>query len=181
MEGLDRYKPLSELYSRVVDGTQFGIRDGPFSQSISDHATEANRLQTVGMLTDANREALADGWQVWNADDTRLIVAYRPDVFDGATFDPACMPTIYLTRGRRTKRPEGSRNLPPDAPWTVTLFLEPDVTTSPEFYADRETAIAGVLELAQQFTAGDVDYRGLYQVPRNEYFAELDKMTGPTG
>jgi hypothetical protein len=180
MKGLDRYKPLSELDSRVGDSTLFCTYDSPDYRSISDHATEINWLHTVDMLTDANRKALAAGWQVWNADDTRLIIAYRPDVFDGATFDPACMPTIYLTRGRRTKRPEGSRNLPPDAPWTVTLFLEPDVTTSPEFYPDRKAAVAGALELAQRFTAGDVDYRSLYQVPRTEYFLKLDQMTGRT-
>jgi hypothetical protein len=130
------------------------------------------------MLTDAERESLAEGWRVWNADDTRLILAYRPDVFDGAAFDPACMPTIYVTRGRKTKRPEGSRNLPPDAPWTVTLFLEPDVSTDPEFHDGREPAVEAALSLAGSFAAGEVDYRGLYQLPRETYLDELDRLTG---
>jgi hypothetical protein len=130
------------------------------------------------MLTDAERDSLADGWRVWNADDTRLILAYRPDVFDGTAFDPACMPTIYLTRGRKTKRPEGNRRLPPDAPWTVTLYLEPDVNTDPEFHDGREAAVEGTLALAERFAAGEVDYRSVYQVPRERYFEELDRLTG---
>lgn len=131
------------------------------------------------MLTDAERETLAEGWHVWNADDTRLILAYRPDIFDGDAFDPACMPTIYVTRGRRTKRPEGNRNLPPDAPWTVTLFLEPDVSAQPTFHDGRNEAVEAALELAESFAAGDVDYRGLYQLPRETYLDELDRVTGP--
>jgi hypothetical protein len=130
------------------------------------------------MLTDAERETLAEGWRVWNADDTRLVLAYRPDVFDGDAFDPACMPTIYVTRGRRTKRPEGNRNLPPDAPWTVTLFLEPDVSAQPTFHDGRSEAVEAALELAESFAAGDVDYRGLYQLPRETYLDELDRVTG---
>jgi hypothetical protein len=130
------------------------------------------------MLTDAERESLTDGWRVWNTDDTRLILAYRPDVFDGTTFDPALMPTLYLTRGRKSKRPEGNRNLPPDAPWTVTLYLEPDVNTDPEFFDGREAAVAGALALADRFSEGRVDYRDVYQVPRERYFEELDRLTG---
>ena len=130
------------------------------------------------MLTDAERDALVEAWRVWNADDTRLILAYRPDVFDGAAFDPACMPTIYVTRGRRSKRPEGNRNLPPDAPWTVTLFLEPDVSTQPTFHDGRSAAVEAALALAEEFAAGDVDYRALYQLPRDRYLDELDRLTG---
>jgi hypothetical protein len=128
------------------------------------------------MLTDAERDTLADGWRVWNADESRLVLAYRPEVFDGDAFDPACMPTIYLTRGRKTKRPEGNRNLPPDAPWTVTLFLEPDVSTDPEFHEGRDPAVEAALSLADRFADGEVDYRGLYQLPREGYLDELDRL-----
>jgi hypothetical protein len=130
------------------------------------------------MLSDQDRAALADGWRVWNADDTRAILAYHPDVFDGRGFDPACLPTIYVTRGRRTRRPGGAENLPPDAPWTVTLFLEPDVNRDPELHDTPAEAVEAALELAARFADGDVDYRGLYQVPREDYFEELDRLTG---
>ncbi|MFT4923284.1 MAG: hypothetical protein ACI8XM_002510, partial [Haloarculaceae archaeon] len=38
-------------------------------------------------------------------------------------------------------------------------------------------AVAGATDLAQRFADGDVDYRGLYQVPRPEYFEKLDELT----
>ena len=121
---------------------------------------------------------LGDGWRVWNAEDDRVILAFRPDVFDGTDFPPACLPTIYVTRGRRTRRPEGNRNLPPDAPWMVTLFLEPDVDRSPEAHDSRADALDTAVELTRRFSAGELDYRALYQVPREAYFEKLDELTG---
>ncbi len=122
--------------------------------------------------------ALGDGWRVWNADDERAILAYRPDVFDSAAFPPECLPTIYVARGRRTRRPEGPRNLPPDAPWFVTLYLEPDVNRDPDAYDTRAAACEGAIDLSRRFADGAVDYRGLYQVPRESYFEKLDELTG---
>ena len=57
------------------------------------------------MLTAADRDAIPDDWTLWSVDDSRLILAYRPDIFDGSDTVPACMPMIYLSRGRRSKRP----------------------------------------------------------------------------
>jgi hypothetical protein len=127
------------------------------------------------MLDDA---ALGEGWTVWNAEDDRVIVAYRPDVFDGGEFPAPCLPTIYVTRGRRNRRPEGNRNLPPDAPWMVTLYLEPDVNADPESYETPAAAAEAAADLSERFADGDVDYRGLYQVPRESYFEKLDELTG---
>lgn len=122
--------------------------------------------------------ALGDGWQVWNAEDTRAILAYRPDVFNGSEFPAACLPTVYVTRGRRNRRPEGNRNLPPNAPWMVTLYLEPEVNRDPDAYDTRSGALDGAVELTHRFADGDIDYRGLYQVPRERYFEKLDELTG---
>jgi len=122
--------------------------------------------------------ALGDGWRVWNAEDDRVILAYRPDVFDGAEFPAPCLPTLYVTRGRRNRRPEGNRNLPPDAPWMVTLFLEPEVNRPPDAYDSLSAALAAAEELTRRFAAGEVEYRDLYQVPRDRYLAELDALTG---
>lgn len=130
------------------------------------------------MLDDAD---LGDGWTVWNAEDDRVILAYRPDVFDGSEFPAACLPTIYVTRGRRTRRPGANRNPPPDAPWVVTLFLEPDVDRDPEAYDTFGAALDAAADLSSRFADGDVDYRGLYQVPREAYFDKLDELTGRTG
>jgi hypothetical protein len=35
-----------------------------------------------------------------------------------------------------------------------------------------------LVDLATRFAEGDVDYRALYQVPREDYFARLDDLTG---
>jgi len=36
------------------------------------------------MLTAADRDAIPDDWTLWSVDDSRLILAYRPDIFDGS-------------------------------------------------------------------------------------------------
>ena len=122
--------------------------------------------------------ALGDGWRVWNAEDDRVVLAYRPDVFDGGEFPAPCLPTLYVTRGRRTRRPEGTRNLPPDAPWMVTLYLEPEVSREPDAHDGFAAARSAAETLTQRFAAGDVDYRSLYQVPRERYLETLDELTG---
>jgi len=123
-------------------------------------------------------EALGEGWTVWNAEDDRVILAYRPDVFNGDAFPSACLPTVYVTRGRRNRRPEGNRNLPPDAPWMVTLYLEPEVNREPDAYDAPAEAAEAAADLTHRFADGEVDYRGLYQVPRGDYFRKLDELTG---
>ena len=130
------------------------------------------------MLGETDRGELADGWRVWSDADDRLVLAYRPDVFDGEGFDAACLPTLYVTRGHRSRRPGGTRNLPPDAPWVVTLFLEPEVSTPSREFDSPGTAVEGALDLAAEFARGEVDYRSLYQVPRPDYFERLDELTG---
>ena len=120
-------------------------------------------------------DALPAGWQVWNEEPTKLILAYRPDVFDGDEFPAECLPTIYLTRGKRSRRPGAQRV--GDA-WHVTLYLEPDVDDGGTAFDGRDAAIDAATERAAAFAAGEIDYRGLYQVPRETYFAKLDELTG---
>lgn len=116
------------------------------------------------------------GWQLWNEEETRVIFAYRPDVFDGGSFPAPCLPTIYVTRGQRTRRPGGQRTDTDE--WFVTLFLEPEIQRKPERFDTRADAIEGAHDLAARFADGEIDYRGLYQVPRPEYFDALDELTG---
>jgi len=122
--------------------------------------------------------ALGSGWTVWNAESDRAVAAYRPDVFDGSAFPAPCLPTVYVTRGRRNRRPEGNRHLPPDAPWVVTLRLEPDVERTPETYDERAAAVEAVERLTTRFSAGELDYRSTYQLPRKPYVNKLDELTG---
>ena len=122
-------------------------------------------------------DPLPDGWARWSEAERKLVWAYRPDVFDGGTFPPPCLPTIYVTQGRRSRRP-GGEEAAPGADWYVTLFLEPDVSRSAEKYPDRAAAVEGATALARRFADGDIDYRGLYQVPREDYFDRLDELTG---
>jgi hypothetical protein len=122
-------------------------------------------------------ESPPGGWTVWNADPGgRVILAYRPDVFTGDAFPAACLPTIYVSNGSRRRRP-GAGAVETDE-WHVTLFLEPEVATDADVYDDRGAALDGATGLADRFDAGDVDYRGLYQVPRPDYLDELDRLTG---
>lgn len=121
---------------------------------------------------------LPEGWTVWNADpDGRTILAYRPDVFDSEAFPAACLPTLYLTRGRRNSRRPGPER-EPATDWFVTLYFEPEVTYPEQRYDSREAAETGARDLAAAFADGEIDYRDQYQVPREEYFEKLDELTG---
>ena len=125
--------------------------------------------------------SLPDSWTIWSdEDDGRTVLAYRPDVFDGDEFPAACLPTLYVTHGKRTRRPgtnPTSRTTAQD--WFVTFYLEPDVSlpTQPRF-GSRSDAVAHAVSLAVQFDNGEIDYRALYQVPRERYFDRLDELTG---
>jgi hypothetical protein len=125
-------------------------------------------------------ESLPDGWRVWNEEPSgRAILVYRPDVFRGGDLPDECLPTIYLTNGSRRPRP-GSGQYATDE-WHVVLFLEPEVEAVSETHESREAGAAGAVDVAARFAAGAVDYRGAYQVPREDYFARLDELVGDGG
>ena len=120
-------------------------------------------------------DGLSEDWTVWNKTETELVLAYRPDVFDSEQFPAPCLPTIYLTRGKRTRRPGADRT---GEDWYVRLYLEPEVDRDAETAPDRDDAVEVAVDLANRFAAGEIDYRGLYQVPREAYLDELDALTG---
>jgi hypothetical protein len=120
---------------------------------------------------------LPTGWRLWNEEpDGRVILAFRPDVFDADRFDPACLPTIYLSNGSRRRRPGAGAATTAD--WHVTLFLEPEIEAEETVHDDRETGVAAMLDLADRFVDGEIDYRSVYQVPRERYFEALDELVG---
>ena len=120
-------------------------------------------------------DSLPSSWAVWNEEQGRIVLAYRPDVFDGGSLPAACLPTIYVTRGKRGRRPGGQRV---GEHWYVTLYLEPDVDCGTDSYENREAAIEGAVSVADDFHAGRIDYRDVYQVPREAYFERLDDVIG---
>ena len=122
-------------------------------------------------------DGLAEGWEVWSDERTKTVLAYRPDVFNTADLPAACLPTIYLTKGKQSRRPGRDRPSPDDA-WYVTLYLEPEIDAGQESFDSEERAHDYVTEVSTRFVAGDVDYRDLYQVPRPDYFEKLDELTG---
>lgn len=124
--------------------------------------------------------AVPDGWEVWAAgEDGRLVLTYRPDVFDADAFPAACLPTLYVTHGRRTRRPGRHPTTVDDADWYVTFYLEPEVTVEDgRRFPTREEAVAFATDLAGRFDAGEVAYRDCYQVPRERYLDRLDDLTG---
>jgi hypothetical protein len=122
-------------------------------------------------------ELLPDGWRVWNEEPSgRVILTFRPDVFDGSALPSACLPTIYLTNGSRRSRP-GAGQYATDE-WHVVLFLEPEIEAVAETYETRPAAVDAAVAVAERFAAGDVDYRDAYQVPRETYFERLDELVG---
>jgi hypothetical protein len=122
-------------------------------------------------------DSLGEAWTVWNEERGRVVLAYRPDVFDGSDLPAPCMPTIYVTRGRRGRRPGGERI---GEDWFVTLYLEPEVDCGTDSYDTRDSAIDAAVDLAAEFAAGRIDYRSQYQVPREAYFERLDELTDRT-
>ncbi|QCW03761.1 DUF5820 family protein [Natrinema pallidum] len=128
-----------------------------------------------------DRSRLPDAWTVWSqGEQGRLVLAYRPDVFNAADFPAPCLPTLYLTHGKRTRRPGVNPADTADSEdWFVTLYLEPDVSLNETLrYPNRDDALERTIALARQFDDGEIDYRGLYQVPRETYFERLDELTG---
>ncbi|MEF8831379.1 MAG: DUF5820 family protein [Halobacteriales archaeon] len=124
-------------------------------------------------------EDLPDGWQVWTDEDGgRAVLVYRPDVFDGGRFDAGCLPTLYLTRGPPDRRRPRDDDSAPRR-WNATLFLEPEVAFDERpAAAERPAAVDAAVELAERFAAGELDLREPYQLPREDYLAELDRLTG---
>lgn len=120
-------------------------------------------------------DSLHSAWVVWNEEQGRIVLVFRPDVFDGGELPAACLPTIYVTRGRRDRRPGGQRV---GDDWHVTLSLEPDVDCGTETFDSRQAALSGAVLLADEFANGTLDYRSEYQVPREDYFDRLDELTG---
>lgn len=118
---------------------------------------------------------LPTGWRVWNEEpEGRVILAYRPDIFNSEAFPAACLPTIYVTNGSPQRRP-GAGSVATTT-WQVKLFFEPEIEATTRKYDDRQAALNGAVETAQQFVDGEVDYRDLYQVPRKTYFEKLDDL-----
>lgn len=120
---------------------------------------------------------LPPGWERWSVERTKAVLAYRPDVFDSSSYPAPCLPTIYVSKGKRGRRP-GPHNPPPDAPWYVTLYLEPEVNARPREFDSKTEAVEGARSMAGRFTSGEFDYRDLYQVPREDYLDALDRLTG---
>lgn len=124
-------------------------------------------------------EMLPENWEVWNEDPNgSTILVYRPDVFDSHQYPAPCLPTIQVAQRPPTqrKRRAGSEH---DS-WYVWLALEPEVRVKDEDakFDSHSDAVDAAIGLAARFDEGDVDYRGAYQIPREEYLDELDELTG---
>ncbi len=162
-----------------------GYRDSPNNEQLRQPAVrQCLNTGAVKPLADEvnimiDDAALGDGWQVWNAAEDRVILTYRPDVFDSNEFPAPCLPTIYVTHGHRRRRPGPPRTHDPDDPWLVTLYLEPEVNHPPSEFDSRHEAITAAQDLSRDFVEGHIDYRSLYQIPRDAYLEQLDTMTEP--
>ena len=122
------------------------------------------------------------GWRVWNEEPgRRLVLAYRPDVFDSEAFPAACLPTITVAPGK------GPDQLPErriqQSGWYRAFYLEPTVRVgrADATYDTWDDAVAGAHEAAAAFLDGGLDYRGAYQQPREAYLAKLDELVAASG
>lgn len=120
-----------------------------------------------------------DGWKVWNEEPRRrLVLAYRPDVFDTRAFPAACLPTVAVAPG------DGPDQLPErrarQSGWYRAFFLEPTVRLrdADATYDAWEAAVDGAHAIAERFVAGELDYREAYQQPREAYLSKLDELLG---
>lgn len=123
--------------------------------------------------------SLPEGWEVWAAEEGgRVVLAFRPDVFDAEAFPPACLPTITVAPGSSPNRPIDERER--SGRWHVALYLEPDVAVSSvgAAFETRAEAVEAAVDAAGAFAAGEVDYRGAYLEPRPAYLAALDGLVG---
>ena len=122
---------------------------------------------------------LADGWVVWNEEPgSRLTLAYRPDVFDSSAFPAACLPTIAVAPGSSPDQlPERRAR---SSSWYRAFYLEPAVRlrAADATYERWDDAVEGAHDVAERFAAGDLDYRGAYQEPREAYLEKLDALVG---
>lgn len=120
---------------------------------------------------------LPEGWSVWHeADEGRVVLVFRPDVFDTERFPAACLPTLLVSQ-----RPPRERLPRLDAErtdWYVALRLEPEVLVRGVGgrHESRTDAVADAIEVARAFAAGQIDVRAAYQVPRDAYLDELESL-----
>lgn len=122
-----------------------------------------------------NDADLPPGWTVWHdRPDDIVVLAYRPDLFDGSNYPAACLPTIAIKperlRGPRGKpRPAGAATS-----WTATLTLEPDVVIERRTASEREAAIETARALASAFVSNEYDLRSSYPDPHQSYLERLE-------
>lgn len=127
---------------------------------------------------------LPDGWTVWNAESGgQVILAYRPDIFEGESFPAACLPTLFVSRSSPDQRKRGPPSHSSDTDWHVTLYLEPEVRVRDHetSRSTRSEALEAAREVASDFSAGQIDVRAAYQVPREAYLTELERLIGDAG
>lgn len=129
-------------------------------------------------MSENSLDGLPSSWVVWSVEDGgRVVLVFRPDVFDGEAYPAECLPTVYVSQrppGQGMRRPGRSSES-----WFVSLTLEPEVQVRDVegSFDSRGEAVDAALDVAERFAAGDVDYRGAYQVPREDYLDALDERT----
>jgi hypothetical protein len=129
----------------------------------------------------ADLSTLADGWEIWNKEPQgRIILAYRPDVFNTTDYPAACLPTITIAPGTSPNAPRDHRQA--SSAWHVALYLEPRVrvTTKDATVPTRPAAIEHALSLSHEFSDGNIDFDAAYIDPRPAYITKLNELTQPS-
>ena len=120
-------------------------------------------------------ESVPDGWDTWHTDPGGISVwVFRPDVFDGDAFPPACIPTLTI----KPARERGPRGRPGQSAseWWSELRLEPDVLLERRTAGTREQAMTLAIQRATAFTDGDIAFRTAYADPPVDYLDRLESI-----
>lgn len=124
--------------------------------------------------------SLPPGWECWSHEEGgRLVLTYRPDIFNAEAFDPTQLPTLVLAPGRSPDRPPEERVT--TNRWHLALYLEPDIRLREveASFPTRETALEETIAVAERFSAGEFELRSAYIDPPDRYLDRLTELIGP--
>lgn len=120
---------------------------------------------------------LPSGWTRWHSGtDGTVIWTFRPDIFDGASYPAACLPTVTVKRERH-RGPRGRpRSAGSGAAWCAELRLEPDVLLERRTVPDRADALDAAWTLADAFSSNEFSVVDVHHDERHQYLQKLGEL-----
>ncbi|MDY6775040.1 MAG: DUF5820 family protein [Halobacteria archaeon] len=121
--------------------------------------------------TEYDGRDLPEGWVVWSEDEG-VVICYRPDVFNAEDYPRRCLPLVTVVEA-------DTGSIGGRTGWRVSLFVEVDVEahTVGRVLPDYDAAVDYMVEVAEEFNAGDFDLRGFYaeEDVRDDYIERIEE------